>query len=62
MCCKMTQNVSLDLVYVLAHKPYSILIVHRNNCFEMIRNVKLKNVIKQVLIKVTTSNWNTVCQ
>ena len=28
----------------------------RNNCFEIIRNVKLKNVIiKQLLIKVITS-------
>ena len=37
------KNVSLDLVYYLpVHKPYFILIVQRNNCFEMIRNVKLK--------------------
>ena len=29
----------------------------------MIRNVKLKNVIrKQLLIEVITSNWNTICQ
>ena len=29
----------------------------------MIRNVKLKNVIiKQLSIKVITSDWNTACQ
>ena len=57
------KNVIMDLVYLPAHKPYLILIVQRNNCFEVIRNVKLQNVaIKQLLIKLITSNWNTVCQ
>ena len=42
---------------------YLLNCTQRNNCFEMIRNVKLKNVnTKQLLIKVITSNWNTVCQ
>ena len=46
-----------------------LLIIHiyvcaqRNNCFEMIGNLKQKNVIiKQLLIKVITSNLNNVCQ
>ena len=80
MCCKMTQNityqkisniihgvtknVSLDLVYVPAHKLYLILTVHGEIIvLKLVRNVKLKNVIiKQLLIKIITSNWNTVCQ
>ena len=49
------------LVYVPSDKPY--LCAQRNNYFEMIRNLKLKlkNVtIKQLLIKVITSNLNIV--
>ena len=55
----MAKNISLDpsLYYAHIKAILNINCTQRNNCFEMIRNVKLKNVIK-----VITSNWNTVCQ
>ena len=50
------------LVYVPADKPY--LCAQRNNCFEMIRNLKLK-MLKKCYHKTIidqSNNLNNVCQ